>query len=47
MVSTEMIGGRGQIEPEEAARGLLARIDDLTLDTTGKFFHQNGEQLPW
>jgi NAD(P)-dependent dehydrogenase (short-subunit alcohol dehydrogenase family) len=47
MVSTEMIGGRGQIEPEEAARGLLARIDDLTLDTTGKFFHQNGEHLPW
>lgn len=47
MVKTEMIGGRGQVEPEEAAAGLLARIDDLTLETTGKFFHQNGEELPW
>lgn len=47
MVKTEMIGGRGQIEPEEAAAGLLARIDTLTLENTGKFFHQNGEELPW
>ncbi len=47
MVSTEMIGGNGQIDPETAAAGLLARIDDLTLETSGKFFHQNGEELPW
>lgn len=47
MVSTEMIGNRGQIEPDDAARGLLARIDDLTLETSGRFFHQNGEELPW
>jgi NAD(P)-dependent dehydrogenase (short-subunit alcohol dehydrogenase family) len=47
MVSTDMIGGRGQIEPDEAARGLLARIDGLTLETSGTFWHQNGEVLPW
>ncbi len=47
MVSTEMIGGNGQIEPETAAAGLLARIDELTLESSGKFFHQNGEELPW
>lgn len=47
MVSTEMIGGNGQIEPEEAAAGLLARIDELTLENSGKFLHQNGEELPW
>jgi len=47
MVKTEMIGGHGQIEPEEAAQGLLARIDALTLETTGGFWHQNGERLPW
>lgn len=47
MVKTDMIGGRGQVEPDDAATGLLARIDDLTLETTGKFFHQNGEELPW
>jgi hypothetical protein len=28
-------------------RGLLARIDELTLETTGGFWHANGKRLPW
>jgi hypothetical protein len=47
MVKTDMIGGRGQVEPEEAARGILARVDELTIERSGAFFHQNGEPLPW
>lgn len=47
MVKTEMIGGHGQIEPDEAAAGLLKRIDELNLENTGEFWHQKGEQLPW
>lgn len=47
MVKTDMIGGRGQVEPLDAARGLLARIDDLSVETTGTFWHANGERLPW
>jgi NAD(P)-dependent dehydrogenase (short-subunit alcohol dehydrogenase family) len=47
MVKTEMIGGHGEIEPEQAARGLLSRIDELTLENTGGFWHQNGQKLPW
>jgi NAD(P)-dependent dehydrogenase (short-subunit alcohol dehydrogenase family) len=47
MVSTDMLGGRGQVEPPESARGLVARIDELTLGTTGSFLHMNGERLPW
>jgi NAD(P)-dependent dehydrogenase (short-subunit alcohol dehydrogenase family) len=35
------------VEPAEAARGLLARIDELTLETTGTFRHASGEPLPW
>ena len=35
------------IEPEAAARGLVARMDALTLEQTGKFWHANGEVLPW
>lgn len=35
------------VEPAVSARGLLARIDDLTLGTSGTFWHANGEQLPW
>ncbi len=35
------------ISPEESVRGLLARIDGLTLETSGTFWHANGEILPW
>ncbi len=47
MVSTDMIGGRGQISPDDAARNLLARIDALTPETSGTFWHASGEVLPW
>ncbi|GAB4378291.1 MAG: SDR family oxidoreductase [Elainellaceae cyanobacterium] len=35
------------ITPETAVEGLLKRIDELTLDNTGSFWHSNGEVLPW
>ncbi len=35
------------ITPEVSVRGLLARIDELTLENTGTFWHNNGEVLPW
>lgn len=48
LVRTRMVGFNPQaIPPEEAVRGLLARIDALTLDTSGTFWHANGEVLPW
>jgi NAD(P)-dependent dehydrogenase (short-subunit alcohol dehydrogenase family) len=47
MVKTDMVRGHGQVEPQDAAAGLLARIDGLTLQNTGGFWHQNGEVLPW
>jgi NAD(P)-dependent dehydrogenase (short-subunit alcohol dehydrogenase family) len=47
MVKTDMIGGHGQVEPEDAAKGLLARIDAVSLETSGGFWHANGERLPW
>lgn len=37
----------GGITPEESVQGLLKRIDELTLDNTGTFWHANGEVLPW
>jgi NAD(P)-dependent dehydrogenase (short-subunit alcohol dehydrogenase family) len=46
MVATEMTGGHG-IPAADAARGLLARIDELDGASSGKFFHQSGEALPW
>jgi NAD(P)-dependent dehydrogenase (short-subunit alcohol dehydrogenase family) len=47
MVKTDMIRGHGQVEPADAAAGLLSRIEALTLATTGGFWNQNGESLPW
>jgi len=46
MVATRMVGFSG-IPPADAAHGLLARIDGLTLANSGSFWHANGEVLPW
>lgn len=46
-VRTDMTGGQGLVDPAESAAGLIARIDELTLETTGSFWHANGERLPW
>ena len=37
----------GGISPEDSVKNLLARIDELTLENTGTFWHANGEILPW
>ncbi|MBI4780720.1 MAG: SDR family oxidoreductase [Oscillatoriophycideae cyanobacterium NC_groundwater_1537_Pr4_S-0.65um_50_18] len=48
LVQTRMTNfTRGGITPETSVKGLLARIDELTLDNTGTFWHSNGEVLPW
>jgi hypothetical protein len=45
-VRTGMTGGHGNLEPDESAPGLLARIDELRLEVAGRFLHQNGDVLP-
>jgi NAD(P)-dependent dehydrogenase (short-subunit alcohol dehydrogenase family) len=46
MVATEMTGREG-IPVEEAARNLIARMDELEPTQSGSFRHANGEPLPW
>ena len=46
LVATTMTGGRG-IDPAEAASGLIDRLDELTLETSGRFWHAEGYELPW
>ncbi len=46
-VKTEMTGNHGSVLPDDAARALLARIDALTPQTSGSFWHASGEVLPW
>ena len=46
-VRTEMTSQQGNMSPDEAARLLADRIDHLSLETTGSFWHASGEVLPW
>lgn len=46
-VRTDMNRGQGTFDADESARGLLQRIDELRLETSGRFLHLNGEVLPW
>jgi len=46
-VATEMVGGSGDVTPEQAATQLIARIDALAPAQTGTFQHANGTALPW
>lgn len=46
LVATELTGGRG-ISPIESAHGLIERIDALSTESSGKFWHAEGYELPW
>lgn len=46
-VRTGLTGMNGDIDPDESARGLIARIDETTMERTGTFWHANGTELPW
>ncbi len=46
-VRTEMTARNGLVDAPEAAAGLLARIDELSMSTTGSFKHAQGQTLPW
>ena len=48
LVSTRMTGFTSNgIDPKKSVKGLIQRIDELTLDNSGTFWHQNGDILPW
>ena len=48
LVATRMINfNPNGISPQQSVEGLLKRIDALTLETSGSFWHANGEELPW
>ena len=46
LVATDMTGGRG-ISAEDSARGVIARMDELSMETSGHFWHAEGYELPW
>lgn|GEM_PF-4715207 len=46
-IRTQGSGNRGNEDPPVAAKAILARVDELTEEHSGKFFHANGQALPW
>jgi len=46
-VRTDMTAQSGLIDVDESVTGLLERIDALTPENSGSFWHSNGEVLPW
>ena len=46
-VRTDMTGGKGYVDGAHAAAGLIARLDDLSMESTGRFWHADGPELPW
>jgi NAD(P)-dependent dehydrogenase (short-subunit alcohol dehydrogenase family) len=46
-VRTDMTSHNGLLNTDESASGLLDRMEQLTLDNTGTFWHTNGDLLPW
>jgi len=46
-VETDMGGPNAPVRPYESVKGILERIEDLSLSTTGSFIAYDGQLLPW
>jgi len=46
-VQTDLVGYQGNINTQQSAKQIQARIKELTLNNSGWFKHANGEQIPW
>jgi NAD(P)-dependent dehydrogenase (short-subunit alcohol dehydrogenase family) len=46
-VRTPMTEHQGDIDAATAASRLLERIDELSMESSGRFWHASGQELPW
>ncbi|WP_290523357.1 SDR family oxidoreductase [Alcanivorax sp.] len=46
-VQTDMTGHSGNLTVAQAATALIARMDGLSLQSSGTFWHSDGTELPW
>ena len=46
-VQTDMVNNNGDISASVAVERLMQRIEELNWTNSGKFWHSNGEVLPW
>jgi len=47
MIKTGMTGGQGDMDATEAVSRMTKIIDKITTADSGKFFHRDGQELPW
>jgi NAD(P)-dependent dehydrogenase (short-subunit alcohol dehydrogenase family) len=46
-VETDMGGPRAPVQAQESVKGILERVDEQTLDLSGRFVEYTGRSLPW
>lgn len=46
-VQTEMVNYGGDVSATDASASMIERIEQLTLASSGSFYHANGDILPW
>ena len=46
-VRTDMTGGAGEINPDQAAKGMIKILSNLNVSNSGRFWHSNGSSLAW
>ncbi len=46
-VRTDMTGGAGEINADQAAKGMIKILTNLNVSNSGRFWHTNGSSLPW
>jgi NAD(P)-dependent dehydrogenase (short-subunit alcohol dehydrogenase family) len=46
-VETDMGGPHALVQPQESVAGMLDRLDEQTLELSGRFVQYDGVVLPW
>jgi len=46
-VKTDMTGGKGMLDTETSARGVIERFHELNMKNAGQFLNVDGTKLPW
>lgn len=46
-IKTRMTGGKGEMEADESVSRQMKVIEKATIQDAGKFFHRDGQVIPW
>jgi NAD(P)-dependent dehydrogenase (short-subunit alcohol dehydrogenase family) len=46
-IRTGMTGNTGDMDADETAKKMTTIIDGLTMENSGRFWHRDGQELPW